>query len=260
MNGTAPESLLEVKNLSVYYGDNRVLNAVDLNVFEHGVSALMGPSGCGKSTLLRAINRLHDLYPNTTVEGQILLKEKNETVDLLSDSHPVEWVRSKVGMVFQKPNPFPKSIYENVAYGLRVQTDLREEAIRQRVKTSLKDAGLWEEVEDRLDSSAQSLSGGQQQRLCIARALAPSPHVLLMDEPTSALDPIATQVIEDLIRKLSKDTSIVLVTHSMQQARRIADQVAFLYMGDIVECAESPAIFENPQHSLTKNYVSGAFG
>ncbi len=256
---TTTKPILSIKNLSVYYSNKKVLNKINLEILDSGVTALMGPSGCGKSTLLRAINRLHDLYGNTRVEGSILLNDADKT-DLLNTNKPVEWVRSQIGMVFQKPNPFPKSIFDNVAYGLRVQKDLTTAQTKDRVKECLIDAGLWDEVYDRLDAPAQSLSGGQQQRLCIARALAPSPLILLMDEPTSALDPLATQIIEKLIQKISKKTSVVLVTHSMQQAKRISDHVAFLYLGDIVECDSTKKVFDSPEHELTKSYIEGSFG
>ena len=252
--------ILKIQNLSVLYSGKKVLKNVNLLVPKSGVTALMGPSGCGKSTMLRSINRLHDLYSNTQVEGNIFLNRPEERIDLLNTNKPVEWVRSKVGMVFQKPNPFPKSIFENVAYGLRVQTDFNKQQIKERVEECLKNAGLWDEVHDRLGSPAQALSGGQQQRLCIARALAPSPSILLMDEPTSALDPIATKVIEELIQKLSEHTSIVLVTHSMQQAKRISNQAVFLYLGDIIECGETQQVFKSPQHDLTRSYIEGSFG
>lgn len=248
-------ALLSVKNLSVHYGQNCALKNVSLDILGRGITALMGPSGCGKSTLLRALNRMHDLYDNIHIDGTAILH--SHQVDVLSSKVPVEWVRSTIGMVFQKPNPFPKSISENVAFGLKVQGLLNKKEREDRIEESLKLAGLWNEVKDRLNTNALSLSGGQQQRLCIARTLATKPQVILMDEPTSALDPISTQIIEELILKLSQDTCIALVTHNMQQARRISDHVAFLYLGQILEQASTKQIFESPSNPITENYVKG---
>lgn len=250
--------MLSIKNLSVHYGSAHALKDVSLDVEDRGITALMGPSGCGKSTLLRALNRMHALYDNIRVSGEAHLSSHN--VDVLDPKVPPEWVRSTIGMVFQKPNPFPKSILENVAFGLNVQGLLSKSEKVSRIEEALKLAGLWNEVKDRLDANALGLSGGQQQRLCIARALASKPQVLLMDEPTSALDPISTQVIEGLISDLSKDTSIVLVTHNMQQAQRISNNVAFLYLGEILERGKTKELFSTPQHQITQNYINGIMG
>jgi phosphate transport system ATP-binding protein len=252
------ETLLSIRNLSVYYGSAQALKNVSLDVRSRGITALMGPSGCGKSTLLRALNRMHALYDNIRVEGQAILN--SHQVDVLDEKIPSEWVRSTIGMVFQKPNPFPKSILENVAFGLKVQGNLSKSEREARIEEALQAAGLWNEVKDRLHANALELSGGQQQRLCIARALAPRPQILLMDEPTSALDPISTQLIEALIKDLSRDTCIVLVTHNMQQAQRISHQLAFLYLGEILEKGSTQEVFAAPHHENTRRYIQGALG
>ena len=245
---------LEARDLSIFYGDTPAIRNVSLSLPPKRVVALIGPSGCGKSTLLRAFNRMNDLIPNARVTGEVLFRGKN-----LYDPEvdPVE-VRRRIGMVFQKPNPFPKSIYDNVAFGLRVNRFRGD--FDEVVEHSLQDSALWDEVKDRLRSSALSLSGGQQQRLCIARALAVAPEVILMDEPASALDPIATQRIEELIYELKKDYTIVIVTHNMQQAARISDFTAFLYMGELIEYGPTDQIFTNPQHERTEAYITGRFG
>lgn len=253
-----PAAKAEVRDLSFYYGDFAALKNVSLEVAEHEVTALIGPSGCGKSTLLRCFNRMHDLYPGSRYDGEIRLFP--DDVDLLAkDIDPVE-TRIRIGMVFQKPNPFPKSIFENVAYGLRILGEKRRGVIADKVEKALRDAALWDEVKDRLDNLATSLSGGQQQRLCIARALATEPEILLFDEPTSALDPIATASIEELIIELKKRVTILIVTHNMQQAGRISKYTAFMYIGELVEFGETEQIFTRPKKEQTENYITGRFG
>ena len=248
----------EVKALSFRYGDNRALKDINLNVPANRVTALIGPSGCGKSTLLRCFNRMHDLYPKTRHDGKIILHP--DGVDLLGPGiDPIE-ARMRIGMVFQKPTPFPKSIFENVAYGLRIRGVRDRELVRQRVETSLRAAGLWEETKDRLSASGMSLSGGQQQRLSIARSLATQPELLLLDEPTSALDPVATGRIEELVTGLSSTVTIVIVTHNMQQAARLSDYTALLYLGELVEFGTTEQLFTTPQNQLTQQYITGRFG
>ena len=247
-----------VKNLFFYYGEKKVLNGVEMPIYENQITALIGPSGCGKTTLLRCFNRMHDLYLGSHHEGQILLMP--DEIDVLGkEIDPME-VRMRIGMVFQKPNPFPKSIYENVAYGLRVRGIKKKSFIEERVQKSLEQAGLWQEVKDRLHSMATSLSGGQQQRLCIARALAVEPEILLLDEPTSALDPISTGHIEELVAELKKEVTILMVTHNLHQAARVSDQTAFMYLGDLIEFGPSEKIFTNPADSRTESYITGRFG
>ncbi len=244
------------KDVNFYYGDFPALHEISLNFKTHQVTALIGPSGCGKSTFLRCLNRMNDLIAHTRVEGEILLDGDN----IYAPAVDVVNLRGKVGMVFQKPNPFPKTIYENIAYGLRVN-GIRDKAfITERVETSLKQAALWEEVKDRLQDSALGLSGGQQQRLCIARALAVEPEVVLMDEPCSALDPIATQKIEELIHVLKTNYTIIIVTHNMQQAARVSDVTAFFYMGKLIEVGVTDNIFTRPQLKETEDYITGRFG
>jgi len=243
-------------NLNFYYGTFHALHDVALDLYENQVTALIGPSGCGKSTFLRCLNRMNDLIPQSRVEGEILLDGQNiyaPTVDVVE-------LRRRVGMVFQKPNPFPKTIFENVAYGLRINGIKDKDFLAERVEMSLKQAALWEEVQDRLHRSALDLSGGQQQRLCIARALAVAPEVLLMDEPASALDPIATQKIEDLIQELKRRYTIVIVTHNMQQAARVSDVTAFFYIGKLVEVEKTETIFTRPKFKQTEDYITGRFG
>jgi phosphate transport system ATP-binding protein len=248
----------EVKNLVFSYGEKQVLNGVTLPIYEDRVTALIGPSGCGKTTLLRCFNRMHDLYANANYKGEIILHPGNQNI-LSKDVDPME-VRMRIGMVFQKPNPFPKSIFENVAYGLKVRGVKKQSFIEERVEKSLQQAGLWKEAKDRLNSSATALSGGQQQRLCIARALATEPEILLLDEPTSALDPISTRHIEELIQELRKDVTIAIVTHSLHQAARVSDHTAFMYLGDLIEFGASDQIFTNPKDQRTENYITGRFG
>ncbi|WP_135535743.1 phosphate ABC transporter ATP-binding protein PstB [Halostella pelagica] len=252
---TTTRSVIESRNLDVYYGEERALQEIDIEIPAEKVTAIIGPSGCGKSTFLRCINRMNDLVDSARVEGELLFEGKN-VYD--ADVDPVA-LRRRIGMVFQAPNPFPKSIYDNVAYGLRVQDDT--ENLDERVETALRRAALWDEVNDRLDESALDLSGGQQQRLCIARAIAPDPDVLLMDEPASALDPVATSQIEDLIEELAQDYTVVIVTHNMQQAARISDKTAvFLTGGELVEFDDTSVVFENPEHQRVEDYITGKFG
>jgi phosphate transport system ATP-binding protein len=247
---------MTVKNLDFYYGDNQVLFDVSLNVERHKVTALIGPSGCGKSTFLRALNRMNEIIPETRMKGTVRL----DGVDIYNDFRDVSEVRTRVGMVFQKSNPFPKSIFENVAYGLKVNGIRDRRLIRDVVVDSLRRAFLWDEVKDKLGNNAYMLSGGQQQRLCIARALAVRPEVILMDEPASALDPISTSKIEDLIGELKKQYTIVIVTHNMQQAARISDYTAFFYEGIMIEFGKTPKIFTKPEHKKTEDYITGRFG
>jgi phosphate transport system ATP-binding protein len=252
---TSARTVIETRDLNVYYGDERALQEVNIAIPASRVTAIIGPSGCGKSTFLRCINRMNDLVDSARVEGDLLFEGKNVYDD---DVDPVA-LRRRIGMVFQAPNPFPKSIYDNVAYGLRIQDDT--ENLDERVETALRRAALWDEVKDRLDESALDLSGGQQQRLCIARAIAPDPDVLLMDEPASALDPVATSQIEDLIEELAQDYTVVIVTHNMQQAARISDKTAvFLTGGNLVEFGDTDRIFENPEHQRVEDYITGKFG
>jgi phosphate transport system ATP-binding protein len=246
----------EVINLDFYYGSFHALKHINLTVPEKRVTALIGPSGCGKTTLLRCFNRMHDLYPNNRYEGEILMDSTNI---LSRQVDPIE-VRMRVSMVFQKPNPFPKSVYENVAYGLRVRGERKRTLIDEKVEDALKGAALWEEVKDRLHESAYNLSGGQQQRLCIARALVTDPEIVLFDEPTSALDPIATASIEELMSDLKKRVTILIVTHSMQQAARLSDYTAFMYLGELLEFNQTSTMFSQPSHKQTKDYVSGKIG
>jgi phosphate transport system ATP-binding protein len=247
---------MTAERLNFFYGSFQALHDITIDFNVNRVTALIGPSGCGKSTLIRCLNRMNDLTPISRVEGKVLL----EGEDIYDDSVDVVSLRRRVGMVFQKPNPFPKSIFENVAYGLRVN-GLRDRALlAERVESSLKRSALWEEVKDRLNDSALGLSGGQQQRLCIARALAVEPEVLLMDEPASALDPIATQKIEDLIQELKDSYTIIIVTHNMQQAARISDVTAFFYLGKLVESGRTEEIFTRPKLKQTSDYITGRFG
>ncbi|HRD84974.1 MAG TPA: phosphate ABC transporter ATP-binding protein PstB [Rubrivivax sp.] len=248
----------EVKDLSFYYGDFRSLKGVSMPIEEHKVTALIGPSGCGKSTLLRCFNRMHDLYPGNRYEGAINLLPDNVNI-LARDVDAIE-VRMRIGMVFQKPNPFPKSIFENVAYGLRVRGVRNRTELDDRVEHALKGAALWEEVKNRLDEVAFAMSGGQQQRLCIARALATEPELLLFDEPTSALDPIATGSIEELIQDIRSRVTVLIVTHNMQQAARVSDYTAYMYLGELVEFGDTKDIFMKPKRRETEDYITGRFG
>ncbi len=254
MASKAPK--IETKKLNIWFGKNHVIDDLDLKIGKNSVTAIMGPSGCGKSTLIRSINRMNDIIEGCVTKGEVLIDgddiylPKVDTVEL----------RRRVGMVFQRPNPFPKNIYENVAYGPKVHGITDKGGLNIIVEDSLKKAALWNETKDRLKESALKLSGGQQQRLCIARALAVGPEVILMDEPCSALDPVATAKIEELIRELSKNYTVVIVTHNMQQAARVSDFTAFLYMGKIIEFGRTKKIFQNPDNPLTENYITGRFG
>ncbi|MCD6197506.1 MAG: phosphate ABC transporter ATP-binding protein [Deltaproteobacteria bacterium] len=247
---------IKIKNLNFYYGDFKALQDISLDMYANQVTAFIGPSGCGKSTLLRCLNRMNDLIPISRVEGQIILDNQN----INDPSVDVVTLRRNVGMVFQKPNPFPKSIFENVAYGLRVNGIKDKAYIADRVEKSLQSAALWDEVKDRIHDSALGLSGGQQQRLCIARALAVEPEVVLMDEPASALDPIATQKIEELIHQLKKSYTIIIVTHNMQQAARVSDVTAFFYLGKLIEVDDTETLFTKPKLQQTEDYITGRFG
>ena len=251
------EIKIQASGVQVYYGESRALHGIDLNIGANEVTALIGPSGCGKSTFLRCINRMNDVIDGCRVEGCVFIDGDN----IYADHMDVVEVRARVGMVFQKPNPFPKSIYDNVAYGPRIHgLAPTREALDHMVETSLKRAGLWQEVNDRLGDSGSGLSGGQQQRLCIARAIAVNPEVVLMDEPCSALDPIATAVIEELIEELKSEYTIVIVTHSMQQASRVSQKTAYFHLGNVVELGDTKQIFSNPKNSQTEAYISGRIG
>jgi len=248
---------MQIKNLNFFYETNQVLKNINLVIKSNAVTAIIGPSGCGKSTFIRTLNRMNDIISGTKIEGDILFNRKNiyaEDVDVVE-------IRRKIGMVFQRPNPFPKSIFENVAYGLRINGLVKgKDELRERVEDSLQAAALWEEVKDRLNTPALDLSGGQQQRLCIARALAIKPEVILFDEPCSALDPIATAKIEELIQKLKEKYTIVIVTHNMQQAARVSDLTAFLMLGELIEFDKTEKIFTNPTQKITEDYITGSFG
>ena len=246
---------IKTEKLNLWFGDNHVLKDVDVPVYDKKVTAMIGPSGCGKSTLLRCFNRMNDLIPETKIKGKVFLYGEN----IYSSKSDVTKIRTKVGMVFQKPNPFPKSIYKNVAYGLHVR-GIKKAKVNEIVEKSLKDAWLWDEVKDRINESAFSLSGGQQQRLCIARALANNPEIILLDEPTSALDPKSTAKIEELCLELKKKVTILIVTHNIAQAGRISDYTAFMYLGELVEFEETQKMFTVPKDKRTEAYLSGVFG
>lgn len=247
---------LKAKDLNLFYGTKQALKDVTIGIPPNSVTAFIGPSGCGKSTFLRCFNRMNDLIPGVRISGQVMIDD----VDIYHDSIDVYEYRKNIGMVFQKPNPFPKTIFENVAFGLRIGGEKSKTVIQAAVEEALHQAALWDEVKDNLHKSALALSGGQQQRLCIARAIAIKPSVLLMDEPASALDPISTAKIEELIHQLKKDFTIVIVTHNMQQAARISDKTAFFYMGELIEYDFTDKIFTNPAKSSTQNYITGRFG
>ncbi|SFF42362.1 phosphate ABC transporter ATP-binding protein PstB [Thermoflexibacter ruber] len=249
-------SLIQTKNLHLHYGNFHALKDVNIEIGRNEVVALIGPSGCGKSTYLRTLNRMNDLIDGTSIKGEIIIDGQN----IYDKKLDVNELRKKVGMVFQKPTPFPKSIFENVAYGLRVNGIHKKAEVEETVEQSLKQAALWDEVKNDLKKSALALSGGQQQRLCIARTIAVKPEIILMDEPTSALDPLSTLQIEQLIEELRKTFTVVIVTHNMQQAYRISHKTAFFYLGELIEYADTKQLFENPQHERTKNYVQGKFG
>ncbi|WP_105187915.1 phosphate ABC transporter ATP-binding protein PstB [Pseudoalteromonas sp. T1lg48] len=255
-NLTPEQTALQIKNLDLYYGDKQALSDVSMDIPKGQVTAFIGPSGCGKSTLLRCINRMNDLVDTCRIEGQILLHGEN----IYDKRVDVAALRRNVGMVFQRPNPFPKSIYENVVYGLRLQGIKDKRKLDEVVERSLRGAALWDEVKDRLHDSAFGLSGGQQQRLVIARSIAIEPEVLLLDEPTSALDPISTLVIEELISELKNKFTVVIVTHNMQQAARVSDQTAFMYMGELIEYADTNTLFTTPSKKKTEDYITGRYG
>ncbi|GAB4535142.1 MAG: phosphate ABC transporter ATP-binding protein PstB [Thermodesulfovibrionia bacterium] len=248
---------IEVKDLNFYYaGKIQALKKISFPVYKNTVTALIGPSGCGKTTLLRCFNRMHDLYPKNRYEGEIIFQGKN----ILSDDIDLIDLRSRVGMVFQKPTPFPMTIFDNIAYGLKLKGIKKRSELSEMVERALKQAALWDEVKDKLNVSAYELSGGQQQRLCIARALAVQPEVLLFDEPTSALDPISTAKIEELVINLKKEVTIIIVTHNMQQAARISDWTGFMMLGELIEFGKTDKIFTNPSERLTEEYITGRFG
>jgi phosphate transport system ATP-binding protein len=247
---------IAIKDLDFFYGANRALKAIKLDLPDRQVTGMIGPSGCGKSTLLRVLNRMYDLYPGQRATGEVMMDGEN----IIDPKLDLNALRARVGMVFQKPTPFPMTIYDNIAFGVKLHEKLSKSAMEERVEWSLTRAALWNEVKDRLHSSAMGLSGGQQQRLCIARTIAVRPEVILLDEPTSALDPISTLKVEELIDELKHDFTIVIVTHNMQQAARCADQVAFFYLGEMVECAPAAEIFTAPKQKRTQEYVTGRFG
>jgi phosphate transport system ATP-binding protein len=247
---------IAIENLDFFYGDNRALKSIKLDLPDRQVTGMIGPSGCGKSTLLRVLNRMYDLYPGQRATGQAMMDDLN----IIDPKVDLNALRARIGMVFQKPTPFPMTIYDNIAFGVKLHERLSKSAMEERVEWSLTRAALWGEVKDRLQTSAMGLSGGQQQRLCIARTIAVRPEVILLDEPTSALDPISTLKIEELIDELKHDFTIAIVTHNMQQAARCADQVAFFYLGEMVECAPAAQIFTSPKQKRTQEYVTGRFG
>ena len=247
---------VSIQHLDFFYGARQALKDVSLDLPDRRVTGLIGPSGCGKSTLLRVLNRMYDLYPGQRATGEVLMDGQN----LLADNLDLNALRSRIGMVFQKPTPFPMSVFDNVAFGVRLHEKLSRAQMEERVEWSLTRAALWDEVKDRLQSSAAGLSGGQQQRLCIARTIAVRPDVVLLDEPTSALDPISTLKVEELIDELKRDFTIAIVTHNMQQAARVADQVAFFYLGELVECGAAAQMFTAPREKRTQEYITGRFG
>jgi len=247
---------LRIRDLDFYYGDYQALKGITLDIPAHRVTAFIGPSGCGKSTLLRTLNRMYSLYPEQRAEGEVLLDE----VNVLAMKHDLPLLRARVGMVFQKPTPFPMSIYDNIAFGVRLFEKLSRRAMDERVEWALARAALWPEVKDKLRQSGNSLSGGQQQRLCIARCIAIKPEVLLLDEPCSALDPISTGRIEELIAELTSDYTVVMVTHNMQQAARVSDFTAYLYLGELIEFGDTDALFIKPKSKQTEDYITGRFG
>ncbi len=250
------EPRIAIRNLDFFYGDNRALKGINLDLSDRQVTGIIGPSGCGKSTLLRVLNRMYDLYPGQRASGEVMMDGEN----ILDPSTDLNALRARVGMVFQKPTPFPMTIYDNIAFGVKLHERLSKSAMDERVEWSLTRAALWEEAKDRLATSAMGLSGGQQQRLCIARTIAVRPDVILLDEPTSALDPISTLKIEELIDELKNDFTIAIVTHNMQQAARCADQVAFFYLGEMVEVAPAAQMFTAPRERRTQEYITGRFG
>jgi phosphate transport system ATP-binding protein len=254
VEGLTPKIMIQ--NLNFYYGDNRALKDISVSLYHGKVTAFIGPSGCGKSTLLRVLNRMYDLYPNQRASGDVRLDDQ----DILSPAQDLNLLRAKVGMVFQKPTPFPMTIYENIAFGIRLYERLPKSELDGRVQRALQRAALWDEVKDKLNANGLSLSGGQQQRLCIARTVAVRPEVILLDEPCSALDPISTAKIEELIDELKDDYTLVIVTHNMQQAARVSDFTAFMYLGELVEFGETTKIFTGPSDRRTQDYITGRFG
>lgn len=256
LDNAKPQPILESKNLHLYYGETEALKGIDMKIGKNEITALIGPSGCGKSTFLKTLNRMNDLIPSVRITGEVTLQGK----DIFAPDVDVTALRRQVGMVFQKPNPFPMSIYDNIAYGPRLHGNHKGYELDEIVENALRGAALWDEVKDRLKKSALGLSGGQQQRLCIARALAVQPDVLLMDEPTSALDPGSTLRIEDLMAELKKNYTVVIVTHNMQQATRISDKTAFFLVGELIEFGDTKQIFTNPHEKKTEDYITGRFG
>ncbi len=250
------KNAIEVRNLNFFYGKFQALKNINLNIIEKKITAFIGPSGCGKSTLLRVFNRMYDLYPEQKAEGEVKLYGDN----ILHPKKDLNLLRAKVGMIFQKPTPFPMSIYDNIAFGVRLYENLKKQDMDARVEWALKKAALWNEVKDKMKQSGLSLSGGQQQRLCIARGIAVKPTVLLLDEPTSALDPVSTSKIEELIYELKNDYTVIIVTHNMQQAARVSDSTAFMYLGDLIEFNETKKIFLKPDRKETEDYITGRFG
>lgn len=251
-----PPAKIEIRNLNIYYGDFRAVKDITLNIPEGCVTAFIGPSGCGKSTLLRSLNRMYDLYEGQRAEGFCRMGD----TDILAKDTDVTELRSRIGMVFQRPTPFPMSIFDNIAYGVRLRENLSKSELEERVVWALQKAALWDDVKDKLDQPGTSLSGGQQQRLCIARGIAVKPEVLLLDEPCSALDPISTARIEELIEELKMDYTVVIVTHSMQQAARVSDYTAFMYLGELIEFGPTKEIFTRPKKKATEDYITGRFG
>ena len=250
------KNVLEIRDLNFYYGSFHSLKNINLDIKENTITAFIGPSGCGKSTLLRTLNRMYDLYPGQRAEGQIMFKGEN----ILNPKQDLNLLRARVGMVFQKPTPFPMSIYDNIAFGVRLYEDLSRSEMDDRVEWALQKAAIWNEVKDKLGQSGLSLSGGQQQRLCIARGIAVKPTILLLDEPTSALDPISTGKVEELVTMLKSDYTVVIVTHNMQQAARVSDFTAYMYLGDLVEFGETEQVFFKPKRKETEDYITGRFG
>jgi phosphate transport system ATP-binding protein len=247
---------IAIRGLDFFYGDNRALKAIDFDIPDRQVTGMIGPSGCGKSTLLRVLNRMYSLYPGQRASGEVMM----DGVNIIAPDADLNALRARIGMVFQKPTPFPMTIHENIAFGVRLHEKLSKAQMDERVEWALTRAAIWDEVKDRLDTSALGLSGGQQQRLCIARTIAVRPEVILFDEPTSALDPISTLKIEELIDELKRDFTIVIVTHNMQQAARCADQVAFFYLGELIEVSAAAQMFTAPRHAKTQEYITGRFG
>ena len=250
------QNVLEIRNLNFYYGSFHSLKNINLDINENSVTAFIGPSGCGKSTLLRTLNRMYDLYPGQRAEGEIMFKGKN----ILDAKQDLNLLRARIGMVFQKPTPFPMSIYDNIAFGVRLYEDLSRSEMDERVEWALQKAAIWNEVKDKLGQSGLSLSGGQQQRLCIARGIAVKPAILLLDEPTSALDPISTGKVEELVATLKSEYTVVIVTHNMQQAARVSDYTAYMYLGDLVEFGDTEQVFFKPKRKETEDYITGRFG